>query len=204
MPDTDLPTIEDTPPPSRKAHWLWASAFVIAMVGTGVGARLMDLGPYATMGAMLPPMLLMIPMVRATEKAQADGGYASPAYRRYNRRTMVWSFTYMLALFAAIFIQHGLHPGGIVLSMVAVLPALPILYMLWGMRCYLAEEQDEYMRLRFMNAALIGTGILLALATVWGFLETFRVAPHAPGWLGVPVWAVGMGLGGWIARRSEA
>jgi hypothetical protein len=204
MTDPNLPAIEETSSKNRRAKHAWAAIFVIAMVGGGLGAKAMHLGPYVTMGVMALAMLLLFPLVRATEKAQADGGYASPAFRRYNRRMMFSTFGYMLALFAAILAQRLLNPGGLLLGMVALLPAIPILHMLWGMKIYLTEEQDEYLRLRFMNAALIGTGILLALATVWGFLETFHVAPHAAGWLGVPVWAVGMGLGQWIDRWRKA
>jgi hypothetical protein len=196
--------IPEAPLTGRKAHWFWAAAFVIATIGGGLTCNALHLGPYVTMGVVGCAMLLLLPMVRATEKAQAEGGCTSPAQRRYNQRTIIWVFSYMLALFAAIMIQHRFNPGGIVLAVVAIVPALPILYMLWGMKRYLDEEQDEYLRLRFVNAALIGTGILLAAATVWGFLESFHVAPHAPGWLAVAVWAMGMGLGGWIARRRES
>jgi hypothetical protein len=201
---SDQPAIKETSSKSPRARWFWAAIFIIAMVGGILGAKALHLGPYVTMGVIASAMLLLIPLVRAAEKAQADDGCASPASRRYNRRMLVWSFSYMVALFAAICAQRLLHPDGIVLATVAMLPALPILIMLWAMKCYLTEEQDEYLRLRFTHAALIGTGILLALATVWGFLETFHVVPHAAGWIAVPVWAVGVGLGGWIVRRGEA
>ena len=34
-----------------------------------------------------------------------------------------------------------------------------------------------------------------AIGSFWGFLETFELVPHVPGWWAVPIWALGMGLG---------
>jgi hypothetical protein len=174
---------------SQKPHlsaarpWFWAAAFIIATVGGGLTCTALHLGPYVTMGVMGCAMLLLIPMVRATEKAQADGGNTSPALRRYNRRTFAWVFSYMLALFAAIMIQRQFNPDGIVLAVVAILPALPILYMLWGMKRYLDEERDEYLRLRFVNAALTGTGILWRPQRSGDFWKPSMSPPMRPaGW----------------------
>ena len=36
---------------------------------------------------------------------------------------------------------------------------------------------------------------MLAIGSFWGFLETFELVPHVPGWWAVPIWAIGMGLG---------
>ena len=186
----------DTPDPltkSRRLPWFWAIALAGALICGGIGAKAMHLTPNATLGVMVA-MLPLVSLLRATERAQAMDGCTSPAMRHYNRRMVLWAFAYVLALFAAIWVDHQWHPGGAPLFVVAIVPALPVLGMLWAVQRYLTEEQDEFLRLRFTRAALTGTGILLATATVWGFLESFHVVPHAPGWLAVAVWGAGTGL----------
>lgn len=188
---------------SRRPVWLWGAAFVIGMFGTGFLARALDFGTVASMAVMVPPMLLLIPYRRAAEKAQGACGSLSPATQRYNRRAMIWSFGYMLLLFVAI---GGAKAGasGPLLWLLALLPALPILYLLWAMARYLVEETDEYLRMRVVTAALWATGALLGIATVWGFLETFHLVPHVAGWAAVPVWAISLGLGTLVNRWREA
>lgn len=179
---------------SYRPIWIWGGGFFLGMFGTGIAARALDLGSTASMAVMVPPMLLLIPFVRASEKVQAAAGTASVAGRRYNRRALVWPFAYMALLFAAI---AGYKAGlsGPILWLLALLPALPVLYLLWALARYLVEETDEYLRMRAAIAALWATGFMLGLATVWGFLETFRLVPHVPAWAVVPIWAIGLGLG---------
>ncbi|MBF7012959.1 hypothetical protein QUC32_25380 [Novosphingobium resinovorum] len=188
---------------SRGPAWFWGGAFFVGMFGTGFAARALDLGSIPSALVMIPPMLLLIPLVRASEKAQAACGALSPATRRYNRRGLIWAFGYVIFLFVAVF---GAKSGasGPLLWLLALLPALPIFFMLWTMARYLVEETDEYLRMRVINAALWATGLLLAVATVWGFLETFELVPHVPGWAAVPVWAVGLGASSIVNRWREA
>ncbi|WOF42117.1 hypothetical protein KNJ79_12935 [Sphingopyxis indica] len=191
---------EDSEISGGRAPLYWAAAFVAAMFGAGFGARFAGLSGFWTMVVMLPPMLLLIPLVRSTERGGNFAGCASPALRRYNRRGLIWAFTYMAALFFAISVNDWLKPEGPLLWLIAVLPALPIVYFVWSLYRYLIEESDEYLRMRYVGHALFGLGLLLIVATVWGFLESFQVVPHVESWMVVPVWAIGLGLAQ-IAQR---
>jgi hypothetical protein len=182
---------------------MWAAAFIVGMFGTGGLARLAHLNAFWSMAVMLPPMLLLIPMVKTAERAQAAGGCGSAAVKSYNRRMLVCSFAYVAALFGAIAATNGLRPQGALAWMLAILPSLPILAMLWSMARYLVEESDEYMRLKAVNAALSATGLLLCVATFWGFLETFGLVVHQPSWWAVPIWAIGLGLGRVVDRARS-
>lgn len=176
--------------------FFWSIAFIAAMFGAGLFARMIDLNSFWSMAVMVPPMLLLFPMVKAAQRRQqAVCGNVSPAIIAYNRRMLIWSFAYVIALFLAVSVHSQLKPTGPMLWAIAVLPAFPILYFVWALGRYLVEETDEYIRMKHVLAALFATGLLLVLATVWGFLETFDVAPHVPAWAAIPVWAIGLGIG---------
>jgi len=51
------------------------------------------------------------------------------------------------------------------------------------------------------EAALWATGGLLAVATVWGFLEMFGLVPHIESWAAFPIWAVCLAPAQVLARR---
>jgi hypothetical protein len=135
-------------------------------------------------------------MLRQAELNRAQScGTDTPAMRAYNRRAMIWAFSYIVMLGIALTVRNTWHPSPPVLWLLALLPSLTIAYFVWAMARYLAEETDEYQRMRQVNAALLATGFLLVVASLWGFLELFRLAPHAEGFWAVGVWAVGLGLG---------
>jgi hypothetical protein len=52
-----------------------------------------------------------------------------------------------------------------------------------------------------IEAVLWATACTLAIATVWGFLETFNLAPHAMGWIAFPLWAAFLGPATVLVRR---
>jgi hypothetical protein len=69
------------------------------------------------------------------------------------------------------------------------------------MGLYLREETDEFERAIQAEAALWASGGMLALATIWGFLELFELVPHIQTWWAFPIWAFLLGPGQVIARR---
>jgi hypothetical protein len=70
------------------------------------------------------------------------------------------------------------HLKGLPAYVVAVLPALPILWWLAELGRFLAAEKDEFQRNLLVQCLLAGTGGVLATTTVWGYLEDFARAPH--------------------------
>src|SRR3569832_1928133 len=103
---------------------------------------------------------------------------ASVAQRRYNKRVVVLSIAYAVALLGATYaFKHHLLSGPVA-YVAAVLPALPFVGVFAAIGCYLVEEQDEYVRMLMERQTLWASGITLSLATIWGFLESFGLAPH--------------------------
>jgi hypothetical protein len=124
----------------------------------------------------------------------------APAGRRYNQRIVGLSVAYVALLFAAdwLFRQHRID--GAAAYAIAVLPALPIVGIFVVIGRYLIEEHDEYLRLLMVRQSLVATGLTLALATVWGFLESFGLAPHVAAYFVAIVWFFGLGVGS-VANR---
>lgn len=182
---------------------IWAVAFTIGMAITGYLERYAGIGRTGAILLMVLFSLLLIPMIRSVQ-ARADAkGVNSPALKTYNRRFMVWTFGYMVALTIAITAHQKLELTGPILWLAAILPALPVFGMIWTMGRYVREEADEYLRVRAINAALVATGLLLAIATAWGFLEMFGAVPYVPSWAAFPIWAIGLGIGQcWQAWRA--
>ncbi|MBO9574151.1 MAG: hypothetical protein J7494_00300 [Sphingobium sp.] len=187
----------------KRIALVFAAAFVAAIALMVFLTSRFAIAPLWKMVMILAPMLLLIPMVRTIERAQRDCGNFSEALRRYNRRSLIWTFAYMVALFSAISVNKAWHPEGPLLWLIAILPSLPLFFFIYAMGRYLVEEKDEYLRQRAILAALWATGILLAVATCYGFLETFKLVPHQPGWWAVPVWAIGLAIGNLLVRRSS-
>lgn len=181
---------------AKRSTFFWFVAFFIAMFGTAFWVKVMHPVPRPWgMAVLLLPMLLLIPLVRASEAMQSATGCESMAARRHNRRMLAISFTYVIGLGVALMLFRDHAVSKPMAALLSLLPTLPVFGMIWAMGRYIVEETDEYLRARTVNIALVATGFLLAAATFWGFLTTFEVAPAVPMWAAVPVWCVGLGIG---------
>lgn len=116
------------------------------------------------------------------------------AGRRYLRRFWPMMIAYVAALFFATSAIKTWQPDGVLLVGLSILPALPIIGVLGVIGLYLIEESDEYLRGRAVRGMLIGLGVVLAVATAWGFLEESGVVPHAPAYWAFVLWCAGWGV----------
>ena len=119
---------------------------------------------------------------------------ATVAARNYVRRLVPTMLVYILILLAARWASDRLDPQGGLQVLLAVVPALPIVGVVAIMGLYLAEEKDEYLKQRVALAMLIGTGFLISVATIWGFLEDDGIVPHLPAYWAFMLWCLGMGV----------
>lgn len=185
---------------AKRTTMLWAAAFVVSMGAASVFVGSGHLDLIETFVAVAFPMLLLVPMVRSAERMQAAAGCATPAMRAYNRRSLVMSLGYVLALFVTIGLTDRFTITGPLLWILALLPALPIIGIVWAMARLLIAETDEYQRLRMVRASLVATGLVLVSSTLWGFLEMFGLVPHLWLWAVFPVWAIGLAIGQLVNR----
>ena len=118
----------------------------------------------------------------------------NPAQRRYVRRFLPTMAAYVVILFAVTGYFRDHHPSGVLLVLLSVLPALPLVAAIGVIGLYLSEERDEFVRHRLILAMIGGTGVLLTITTVWGFLEMNAVVPHFPTFLAFPLFCAAFGL----------
>ena len=118
----------------------------------------------------------------------------SAAARAYVRRFIPLMIAYVVLLFGAVRL-HEAMPSGPLAFLLAILPALPLVGVIWAIGRLLVEETDEYLRSLHVRQFLIATGFMLVIACVWGFLESFDQVPHMPMYWVFVIWCVGLGVG---------
>ena len=99
------------------------------------------------------------------------------AQRRYLVRFWPIIGLYVVTVLGVTWLFNNQPPEGPIKFVIAVLPALPIIGVLYVMGRYLVEEQDEFLRLQLVIGLLIATGLTLSFCAVWGFLEIYHLVP---------------------------
>jgi hypothetical protein len=124
------------------------------------------------------------------------------AWKRYNMRNIWLSLLYAAFLIPAVYgFKHHLIAGPVA-WIVAVLPAIPIIGIFGAMGRYLAEEQDEYVRMLMVRQMLWAMGFTLSVATIWGFLDNFGLVGHVDGYWIVVVWYLGQSIGAIVNKLT--
>ena len=120
----------------------------------------------------------------------------TPAGRRYIIRTWAFMVPYMLVCLSMMltdaFDDIIGKPAG--WGLAAAISA-PVIGQLWA-TLSLMRESDEFVRAVAAKQFILAAGLAMALATFWGFAETFADAPHLPGWL---IYAAFWGLYGLVS-----
>ena len=154
-------------------------------------------GPWLVLNIAVP-VLAMAWMIRQGVRHRRAAGPMSAAQRTYLRRFVPLIFAYVVALFGAIWLRETLSPWGPFAAAIAILPALPLLGVIWALGRLLIEEKDEYQRSRTVRQFIIATGFMLAVTCIWGFLETFGQVRHVPMYWAFVVWCAGLGVGAMV------
>ena len=184
--------------------WLWGVVYWTVLAGMVADANL-DLlpDPWHWMLKVLV-LILAVPLVISAYRQTKEEGPPSPARDMLNFQVLaaVGACVLMFSIGAGIY--RGLAPGSAWLWPLALATAAPLLFLIWAMGRYLTKETDEYLRHLEAMSALIGLGAVLVLATVWGFLEAFRLVPHMWPWLLVPFFSLAYGIGrAWLKASGR-
>ncbi|MBT8065719.1 MAG: hypothetical protein KJO09_00650, partial [Gammaproteobacteria bacterium] len=104
--------------------------------------------------------------------------FSSKTNRRYLFRigisVVVFGVAFKLAKYLT---SNGLVDGPLV-WVLALIPGLAMLGIFYAFGMLIMEQKDEFIRMLIVRQVLIGTGIALSFATVWGFLEEFGLVSH--------------------------
>jgi len=122
------------------------------------------------------------------------------AQRRYVWQAMLLVGVYVVVLMGCTWAIRVHAPKGVELFLLSLLPSLPLLGWIGALGLYLRAERDEFIRARLVAAMIGGLGLMLAITTVWGFLENGGAVEHFPTFLTFPLWAACFGL--WQCGRS--
>lgn len=127
----------------------------------------------------------------------------TPVGRRYVMRTFAFMVPYV-AICAGMMTTDAFDgvmgkPAGWVL---AAAVAAPVVGQIWATLA-LMRESDEFVRMVTAKQFIIAAGLAMAIATFWGFGETFAGAPHLPAWLIYPLFWAAFGLVSPFVRSSN-
>ena len=123
--------------------------------------------------------------------------------RRYTVTVRLMGAAYVAALLGANAAFARFAPTGPAAYVLGALPALPIIGIFAGIGRYLVGMTDEYQRLLLVRQLLVGTAFTLSVATTWGFVESFDLAPHIPAYYAAILWFGGLGLGACVNQVLE-
>jgi len=120
------------------------------------------------------------------ELASAKG---TNAHKKYLLRTMAFMGGYVAINVAAItgaFDDIG-RTAGLALGLVV---AAPVAGQIWATLALMGES-DEFMRALLAKRFIVASGLAMAIACAWGFMESYGDAPHVPAWMIYPLfWAL--------------
>ena len=110
----------------------------------------------------------------------------------------------ILAL-AVIAARHLIGQGieGPLVWVLAITPGLAMLSIFYAYGMLILEQEDEFIRMLVIRQLVIATGIALAFATVWGFLEEFGLVAHLYLYYVAVAWIIGFAVGGFVNRLTH-
>ncbi len=120
--------------------------------------------------------------------------------RRFLLRIGLSALVLMVAVTVARQLVDTEAASGPVLWAVAMLPGIAMLGIFYAYGMLIVEQTDEFVRMLVIRQLVIATGIALAFATVWGFLEEFGLVAHIYAYYVAIAWIIGFALGGVVNR----
>lgn len=197
-------TVDPDAPPRLPSKGLAILAYCLSFLGAMlVYLTLQPTGLWlaATIAA---PVLALAWCARVTilhRRLSACG--ASPANRAYLRRFIPMMILYVVIIVASAWMEQRFAPTGPLAVLLAILPALPLIGVVWAFGRLIVEEQDEYLRSLTVRQFMIATGFMLCVTSIWGFLDAFGQVPHMPMYWAFIIWCVGLGVGTLVNEKRS-
>ncbi|WP_287397914.1 hypothetical protein [Brevundimonas sp.] len=133
----------------------------------------------------------------------AFGKSTTPAHRRYVIRIMAFTIPYV-AICVSMMTTDAFDEvmGKPAAWGLAAVVSAPVIGQIWAVLS-LMRESDEFVRGVTAKQFIVASGLAMAVATFWGFGESFAGAPHMQTWLIVPLFWGMYGLTAPFIRTSR-
>ncbi|MBX9801258.1 MAG: hypothetical protein K2Y04_00695 [Caulobacteraceae bacterium] len=116
----------------------------------------------------------------------ALGKSTSPAHKRYVIRTVAFMSGYVAVNVAAIFGAFDDIASPVAAWALALTVSAPVVGQIWA-TLSLMRESDEFVRAVVAKQFILASGLAMAVASVWGFGESYADAYHLPAWIIYPL-----------------
>lgn len=123
----------------------------------------------------------------------ALGKSTSSAHKRYAIRTIAFMSGYVAVNIAAIFGAFDDIASPVAAWALALTVSAPVIGQIWATLA-LMRESDEFVRAVVAKQFILASGLAMAVASVWGFGESYAAAPHIPAWIIYPLFWACFGL----------
>ena len=189
-------TADADEPPRLPGKGLPVLAYCVSLLGAlAVYASLHPAGLWlaATIAVPVGALAWMVAVSLRHRRERACG--ASAASRAYLRRFVPMMMLYVVILVGDVWLDSRTTLPRALAFVLAILPALPLIGVVWAFGRLLVEETDEYLRSLTVRQFLVATAFMLSATSVWGFLDLFGQVPHAPLHWAFILWCVGLAIG---------
>lgn len=117
------------------------------------------------------------------------GKQTTAAGRKYVFRTMAFMSGYVAINVAAIFGAFDDIASTPAAWALALAVSAPVVGQIWA-TLSLMRDSDEFVRAVTAKQFIVASGLAMAIASVWGFGESYADAPHVDAWIIYPLfWA---------------
>lgn len=126
---------------------------------------------------------------------------------RPNRRFLLRLWGSMaIALLSAVAADYVIKNGfadGALIWVLALIPGIAMVGAFYAVGMLIIEQKDEFIRMLVLRQLVMGTGIALSFAAIWGFLENFGLVDQITTLYFVAVFFGGFGFGAVVNRLTH-
>ncbi len=130
------------------------------------------------------------------------GRSATSAHKKYVIRTMAFMAGYVAVMAGVIFGAFDDVQNTPAAWALAAAATAPIIGQIWATLAFM-KESDEFVRAVTAKQFIVAAGAAIAVATAWGFGESFAGAPHIEAWIIYPLFWACYGLISPFIRSSH-
>ena len=181
----------------------WFAVFAIAAIAMPLAVLLIGIkGPLAGVLIASPTLLIIKAALNALHNARHSTNPDAAVRARYIGRILAVTLVYVVSLLAALMLTDRANPTSPLTIILALLPGIAVAMYFWAMARLIVEMSDEFQKTLLVRQSLIATGVTMAAASIYGFLENFGVAPHVDAFWWPIVWFGGLAVGA-IANKIQ-